>query len=207
MHLLSTIDLQSVREAIASWDATVFRLINTGLAARWLDPVMLAITCLGLGLVQAAVGLGVVIAGAAKKRIDLRRMGYAALVAYAGSGLLSSLLKGLGDRPRPLLVMFDARAVGKPLWIHSFPSGHATTAFAAAFVWAALMPKFRWVFFVLAVLVAVSRVYLGVHFPFDVTYGAILGTLIGIGSARLFPIRPETSAAGAPAEPTTEEAA
>ena len=186
---LATIDLQSVRDAIAAWDASVFRFVNTGLAARWLDPVMLAVTMLGVGLVQAVIGLGVVIAGVVKKRVDLRRMGYAALLAYAGSGIISSLIKVLGDRPRPPLVMFDARVVGKVLWIHSFPSGHATTAFAAAFLWAAFLPRFRWALYTLAALVALSRVYLGVHFPFDVTYGAILGALIGVGSARLFPVR------------------
>ena len=204
MHIpLSTIDLQSIRDVIAAWDASVFRCVNTGMAAQWLDPIMIAATCLGIGLVQAALGIAVVIAGSVKKRIDIRRMGYAALVAYAGSGILSTLLKTLGDRPRPLLVMFDARMVDKPLWIHSFPSGHSTTAFAAAFVWAAFLPRFRWPLYALAALVALSRVYLGVHFPYDVTYGAILGALIGIGSSKLFP-RIESDARTTESAPQSE---
>lgn len=183
---LATIDLQTIRDGIASADAAVFRLINHGLAAKWLDVLMLAVTTLGVGLVQAAIGLAVVIAGAVRRRDDLQRMGYAALAAYAGSGLISQLVKHLGDRPRPLLVLFDARVVGSPLFVQSFPSGHATTAFAAAFVWAAFLPRARWGFYGLAGLAALSRVYLGAHFPLDVVYGAFLGAVIGIGSARLF---------------------
>jgi len=189
MHCsLATIDLQAIRDAVAATDAAVFRLINTGLGARWLDPVMIAITTLGIGYVQAAIGLVVTGAGFVKRRPDLQRLGYAALLAYAWSGVISQVLKVLGDRPRPVLVMFDVRLVNGPLFIHSFPSGHATTAFAAAFVWAAFLPRRRWVFYALAGLVAFSRVYLGVHFPLDVVYGGLLGSLIGIGAARI--VRP-----------------
>lgn len=187
--LIATISLQSIRDAVAAADAAVFRAVNLGLAARWLDVVMLDITTLGEGWVQALIGLAAAVGGAVKKRDDLLRTGYAALAAYAGSGLISQAAKYLGDRPRPLLVLYDARQVGDPLFIHSFPSGHATTAFAAAFVWSAFLPRLRWAFCGLAALVAVSRVYLGVHFPLDVVYGAILGAVIGVGSARLFRAR------------------
>lgn len=183
---LNIISLQSVRDAVAAWDTAVFRAINLALAARWLDVVMLGATTLGEGWVQALIGLAAVIVASARKRDDLRRMGYAALGAYAGAGLISQAVKHLGDRPRPLLVLYDARYVGDPLFIHSFPSGHATTIFAAAFAWGAFLPRARWALYGLAALVAVSRVYLGVHFPLDVVCGAVLGALVGIGSARLF---------------------
>ena len=205
--LLATISLQSIRDSIAGWDAAMFRFINIGLAARWLDFVMLGVTTLGEGWLQTAIGLVVIGAGFGKRRADLRRMGYAALLAYAASGLLSSIVKDLGDRPRPVLVLFDARTVGRPLFINSFPSGHATTAFAAAFVWGAFFPRFRWLLYTLAALVALSRVYLGVHFPFDVAYGAILGALIGVASARMFPTRPVEACTGtSQPEPVSEEA-
>ncbi len=180
------IDLQSIRDAIAALDASVFRAINTGLSASWLDPVMLGITTFGEGLVLAVTSLGILAVGVVKKRDQLKRLGQAAFVAYAASGIISALVKQFGDRPRPVLVMFDAHIVGKPLFVHSFPSGHSTTAFAAAFVFAAFFPSWRWPILALAVVVGFSRIYLGVHFPFDVVYGAILGSLVGAGAAWVF---------------------
>ena len=65
----------------------------------------------------------------------------------------------------------------------SFPSGHATTSFAAAAAVAILVPRLRVPAFALAALVGFSRVYLGVHYTLDVLCGAVLGTLIGVGIA------------------------
>ena len=162
---------------------------NHGLAAAWLDPVMLAITVLGFGAVQAAIAIVVTGTGFATKNAALRRIGCAALIAYAGSAI-AQVIKHLSDRPRPVLVVYDARVPYSPLFTHSFPSGHAMTAFAAAFAYAAFLPRARYALIALASLVALSRVYLGVHFPLDVLYGALVGALVGIGSARI--VRPRT---------------
>jgi undecaprenyl-diphosphatase len=63
---------------------------------------------------------------------------------------------------------------------HSFPSGHAATSFACATVLGAAAPRFRFWLFVLATLIAWSRVYNGVHYPLDVLAGAVLGLAIGL---------------------------
>lgn len=62
----------------------------------------------------------------------------------------------------------------------SFPSGHATIAFACAVVLAKKEPRLRWLWFTLATLISLSRVYLGKHFPLDVLAGALIGLIIGI---------------------------
>lgn len=61
----------------------------------------------------------------------------------------------------------------------SFPSGHATIAFALANILSHKEPRFRWFLYTLAVLIALSRVYLGVHYPLDVIAGGVLGWGIG----------------------------
>ena len=71
---------------------------------------------------------------------------------------------------------------------HSFPSGHSTTAFAAATVLGAYLPRFRPWFFVLAALIAWSRVVVGVHYPLDVLGGAVLGTALGLVVLRALPL-------------------
>jgi undecaprenyl-diphosphatase len=61
----------------------------------------------------------------------------------------------------------------------SFPSGHTTIAFAAATVLSYYRPRWTPAFFLLAVAIGFSRVYVGVHYPLDVLGGAILGLLVG----------------------------
>jgi membrane-associated phospholipid phosphatase len=71
----------------------------------------------------------------------------------------------------------------------SFPSAHASTSFAAARAYSGLLPPFP--LYELAVLFALSRPYLGVHYPSDVLAGAALGTALAAGLPR--PSSPEQS--------------
>jgi len=61
----------------------------------------------------------------------------------------------------------------------SFPSAHATTSFAAATMYARALPPATPLLYGAAALFAISRPYLGVHYPSDVMAGAVLGTAIG----------------------------
>ncbi len=179
-------DIQSIRDFIAFYDESVFKAINLGLGARWLDPVMIAFTFLGIGAAQVGIGLGAIIAGFATKKPLLRTAGYAALVACLIALLFSQIGKFVCNRPRPALLFFDIRLPDGPRFVHSFPSGHTTVTFAAAIVWAAFAARFRWMILAVAGLVGLSRVYLGVHFPLDVIYGAVLGTMSGKLSLWIF---------------------
>jgi undecaprenyl-diphosphatase len=95
----------------------------------------------------------------------------AALVA----DLLTSLGKLLIPRTRP---HYDP-LIAVPA-THSFPSGHAASSFAAATAIAAVAPRWRVPAFVLAALIAFSRVYNGVHWPTDVLAGAAVGVLTAL---------------------------
>ena len=60
---------------------------------------------------------------------------------------------------------------------YSFPSGHTAASFSIATTIALNMPRLAIFVFVIAIIVGISRVYLGVHYPTDVAAGIILGTL------------------------------
>jgi undecaprenyl-diphosphatase len=99
---------------------------------------------------------------------------------FLGSVLSEILIKFLVARPRPALEM-GAIILSNP-GNYSFPSTHTTLAFAMAYILTREEAKLRWLFYGLAVLISLSRIYLGVHYPIDVITGAILGTIIGWGS-------------------------
>ena len=95
----------------------------------------------------------------------------AVAAAVVSADLLAELGKLLVHRHRP----FEHR-LGPRETSHSFPSGHASTAFAGATMLAAYVPRLRVPLYLLATLIALSRLYNGVHYPTDVIAGAVLGT-------------------------------
>jgi membrane-associated phospholipid phosphatase len=81
-------------------------------------------------------------------------------------------------RRRPFIAMIQAIVIGKKPGTWSFPSGHAATAFAGAWLLSRYFRKQQGFLYTIASLVAFSRVYLGDHYPGDVTSGSIVGTAL-----------------------------
>jgi undecaprenyl-diphosphatase len=112
----------------------------------------------------------------------LRRRPALFALVFAADGaadLLAEILKRLTERARP-----PVHRLGASVGSSSFPSGHATTAFACATVLAAFAPRLRVPLFALAVLIALSRLYNGDHYPLDVMAGSLLGALVGLAVLR-----------------------
>ena len=61
----------------------------------------------------------------------------------------------------------------------SFPSNHAANSFALALIISFFFPKIKKAMYLLAFIISFSRVYIGVHYPFDILYGMCLGILAG----------------------------
>ena len=103
----------------------------------------------------------------------------ALVTATLAADWLSYLLRQLTGRDRPPLVYPDPKPLVALPHTGAFPSGHSASAFAAATVIAFSSPRLAVPAYVLAALVAWSRVYVGVHWPLDVIGGAALGVLVG----------------------------
>ena len=124
------------------------------------------------------------VAGACGDAACRRRLpwaGAAALVAVGASAALVSVFKEAFDRARPPFAGIDP--VGVVPASASFPSGHAATAFAAAVAVGLVHPRLRRPLLALAAVVALSRVYLGVHYALDVLAGTLLGVAVGAAVA------------------------
>lgn len=115
------------------------------------------------------------------------RWGILSLLTFAISGILSQFFKKVvfGALPRPLK-FFEGNEVLNTVegvhnaYVHSFPSGHTTTAFAMFTLLTLLWggnKTIAVVCFVFAVITAISRIYLAQHFIEDVFAGTILGVL------------------------------
>jgi undecaprenyl-diphosphatase len=103
------------------------------------------------------------------------------LLAVAVADLAATAVKVLTDRPRPYVAHPEQEPLDRATLELSLPSGHAATSFAAAVVLARFAPRWATPFlFVLAALIAWSRVYVGVHYPTDVLLGALLGAAVGL---------------------------
>lgn len=104
---------------------------------------------------------------------------YFLFTAIALSGLITNALKFFVGRARPGEVAgpgpWEAIPFTAGYDYASFPSGHATTSGALTVCLALLFPRFRWPFIALGLLVAVSRNFIGVHFPSDVLAGVCVG--------------------------------
>ena len=143
----------------------------------WIERSLIEITALGTGLVVIAI------VAIAATFLWLTRHKYSAtllLVSTVGGLILNNVLKLIFNRDRPQAFEWLAHASSS-----SFPSGHAMSAaivYATIGYLAARLQKRRWarwltMFLALCmiVLICISRLYLGVHYPSDVAAGVILG--------------------------------
>lgn len=163
----------------------------------WLERSLLEITALGTGLVVMMI---VVISALFLFATQHRFSAFLLLVASGGGIVLNAILKSSFDRPRPQLFEWLTEPSSS-----SFPSGHAMSSAIVYFTVAYLiarLEKRRWMRAVtilasllLVLLISVSRLYLGVHYPSDVLAGMIIGLawagfcLAGLEAVRVFGLR------------------
>ena len=99
--------------------------------------------------------------------------------AVAAAWTVAEGAKYLFNRARPFIWDTEIAPLTKTPSSSSFPSGHSATAAAGALTLSVLYPPFAPALALAGALVVLSRVYLGVHFPFDVLAGVMIGTATG----------------------------
>ena len=159
----------------------LIKLHNTFHHVDWLNSLMRFFTSLGdLGFVWLLLAFIFIFA---KKT---RKISLILLISLGASYIFSSqIIKNIVNRPRPFMVNQDFKdyiiSMGMELTKEtSFPSSHTLTSFCSATVICYYSKKLGLISFVIAFLIAVSRIYLCVHYPTDVLAGIILGVLFGL---------------------------
>lgn len=157
----------------------LFHMINQGMGNVLFDFIMPLITDLGSFLAWTLICVFLFLFGGKNGR----KVAVLALAALFMSNVIVYLLKIIVALPRPFLVLPDVDVLVSVNEIYSFPSGHSASSFAAAVV-IGLRYKlnFReksygliYPLLAFAVIIGFSRIYIGVHYPFDVLFGALVG--------------------------------
>lgn len=161
-------------------DFSLFHLINVTLTNKYFDYFFPLITDLHKTIYFKVIVYPLIFAFFVwkfKKRGILIFL-FCALTVASADLIGNHAFKKTFQRPRPATNASIEKVVRSPYGGYSFVSNHAANMFAFAFFMSAFLPKGRRWFYLLAGLIAFSRVYNGVHYPSDVLVGAILGTII-----------------------------
>ncbi len=155
--------MSALASIILKNDVLCFYAINRRFHCRALDQVMKGLT--QLGATAAAVMISLLLL------LYNRNMGIALLMNLLSSQFIIHLIKRIVDRPRPYTTLEWAVAINPPKCRYSLPSGHSGSALSIALSLSSFFPALRIALLTIAVLVGISRIYLGVHYPTDVTLG------------------------------------
>ena len=167
----------------------LFYFINNGLSNPYFDFLMPKITYIGgIAFVSCLLIVLLLITRknifGLKKFYPLVKLGICSLIL---SAIITATLKLCYSSPRPSLVLENVHLLTTSVDPNSFPSGHSSTTLSIMTVLflkakdyfnrANLIKCFA-VFY--ALLITFSRVYIGMHFPFDVLVGSVIGMVSGV---------------------------
>lgn len=168
-------------EELLRWDAETMQAISGHPLLKRLSLLFVIATYLGDGYLWGGLALGLIIFGSPIDRSYVLVGLGISIVNIA----VFRLFKLLFNRPRPALVFFGLRS--RLIDSYSFPSGHATISFGIAWVITVCYPNIliQLAAYLVAITIALSRVYVREHYPLDVICGALLGSFT---AAYLLPV-------------------
>ncbi len=164
-----------------SFDHQIRDFVKTNIKSAEWESTVQTLNKFGDGGVQAVIAIILMLAGFLKKNDRLLRTGKFGLFAIILAGIIVQIIKFTIGRPRPTLTDAGVSNFGPSISIglDSFPSGHTASSFALAAILSAAYPKGKYIFYSLAVIAGLSRIYLDSHFASDVFAGAVIGAWIG----------------------------
>lgn len=188
-------------EFLNELDKSLFILINKWLANPVTDAIMPFLTNdNGLRIVFGVILVLLLWFG--DKRLRFLAL-FCAFTLLATDQLTSNFLKHMIERARPCHTFSDINLLVDCGAGFSMPSAHSANTFGQAILVGAQVKWARWPLLAYAFLVAISRVFVGMHYPGDIIFGALVGILIGLILTYLFN-RFDRALITAPAKPPEE---
>lgn len=160
---------------LSTLDENILLFIQEVIRNPVMTPVLRLITTLGNG---GAIWIALTILLLILPKT--RKIGFMTTLSLIGTLVINNmLLKNLVNRTRPYEVIEGLTYLVRTPTDSSFPSGHSACSFAVACIMFRRLPKKYGVpALILAILIALSRLYVGVHYPSDVLFGTISGIAI-----------------------------
>lgn len=162
----------NIHRRINKFDINVLLLIKKHLQNKYLDKLMRLMTFLGnLGVIWIAIAVALIL------NKPYEGIGKVVLVTLIISTIIGEgLIKHIVRRERPFSFQDISLLIKKPI-TYSFPSGHTFSSFAVSGVLSVYFTQYRMIFLSIAFLIALSRIYLYLHYPTDVIAGIVFGLL------------------------------
>ena len=168
--------MSELRVMLYEKDLNALFLFNSSIKCRLLDKIMPVLTNIGGSSITISTCLMIIAIGDG----EIRKLGLQALAALALSHLFVHVLKKSVCRLRPKENVLNVNTFDVALDFYSFPSGHTTAVFVIAITLALNIHILAVVCFPIALIVAISRLYLGVHYPSDVLAGMAIAILSSV---------------------------
>jgi undecaprenyl-diphosphatase len=176
--------LHQAEQFVIDGDHNYFFHINQQWTNSWFDSFMPFITDPHRAWPFVAIGILYMVY---KKKIKVVPILLGCIISIALSDIVAArVIKPLVHRERPEASEKQIRLLVPHQGSFGFPSNHAANMFAAATFLTCTFPSIGLITIAAAIVVAYSRVYVGVHYPLDVFCGGLLGTIIALVIYRIY---------------------
>jgi len=176
----------SLLEKIIQIDISIFYILNNKATNVVFDFLMPILTNLDYWKIPLAVMVVLLaIFGKRKGRIAVVLL---VLGVALSDQICNTVVKPLVGRMRPCNVLDNVRLLVNCTKSLSFPSSHATNIFTGTLILSYIYRRLQIPLMIIAILVAYSRIYVGVHYPLDVLMGILLGVLCALITISIYKV-------------------
>ena len=182
---------KTIKQGLIDTDHAIFKFVNINLKNGFFDSIISKVSfCDSKGFNPSMIIIIIVSLIILRKE---EKNKFWILLAFIictviVASTINTFIKGLVERPRPLTVFGEGNIniFYEILHARSFPSGHTQFAFTAMMTMLFLIPKYWYIYLILAVATGFERMYAGCHFPLDVCCGAFIGITVSYIMVKLF---------------------